>query len=1072
MAHLFSDDTKASYDANLGKFVDNPLTTYTPKTWVDDAEFIEQVDLSVPGMMQDCAECHVGGGPMEYVPNNDPTARSPLRTYATDYPGANPTAFNRLVDTFDADENGTKYEVLTVDYASTGVMEMDCLLCHMKGYDYIARRDTLRQAKFDAAPAVGAGVATRTITNTDANWGDANWSNVRYDANLVENDGAGNLKLNYYIIDALKTQPPSRNCGFCHFDQDLDDDPTTGYEGSDNHGSVDWKKRGDAWMGDVNHDVHTVLGCMGCHEAKAGTNIDTSGLASSSYLGQCDPAKGIAPFSSVWGKTDGSIKTCADCHLRAGLLQIAVDDINNVTGLPPADGKQDLAPVDEIDNVTGLAPADGLQDLMPVDVLDNTTGLPNVDTNDPNYPGDGIQDEVGGVLAWGDPVWGDPVFITSDVGDYGAPDPTAKHQQYGLTAVIASTTNDGGDPNASHLDILDCGACHVGKVSTDAWNNGGCVVDATGGDLFDRLADHENEYVQRSMFIDTTTFGALDGVADSPNITFSWLKGKIIATSALTTLYYRGKNDADHDLNSDGMMGGMDAILMTHLMKANEDNPQFGGVNIALTELDHGVLSDANVGTQIAYLNANMPAINGGGGTPNVKLSAMSVPFKVQHNIAPVSQYVLGKACADCHSATGMLARDYNLVPDNMTFSVTGAVSTPLTKANGTDADVTTFHPNLKDRKGGRSIARNYTATGGLGTIQVSEMLYEDDFKTRVGFSTAAIDTGALGAVGGNFLRLELTDGVTSWKRNIKMPAGITGSAAALTAMGSTFGNFDTDDDDILDTIEFTVADLGTALRFTPFTTGLSIRFDSLTGAAFGVVDQVFDDTYTITGVDGLTYDGHNDWVTYLTGSFDPTDYGVGVVLTASITGLPATVEVGTAVALTAGASAAANSQYFWTVNDMSEATLLGDADPLNDTDPHDPAAGQTSSWTFNYPGTWKVLLTVVAPDGQLAQQMGEIQVVRDLADTQYSLSGISAGNPTVTINLSAIPTHDELYFFFGDGTRLSVSDSGGSYSMVRDYRLRDTFLHGTNYEYTTSVQVKNAGAIVEVINIPVVIPQ
>ncbi len=43
---------------------------------------------------------------------------------------------------------------------------------------------------------------------------------------------------------------------------------------------------------------------------------------------------------------------------------------------------------------------------------------------------------------------------------------------------------------------------------------------------------------------------------------------------------------------------------------------------------------------------------------------------------------------------------------------------------------------------------------------------------------------------------------------------------------------------------------------------------------------------------------------------------------------------------------------------------------------------------------------------------------------------------------------------------------------MVRDYRLRDTFLHGTNYEYTTSVQVKNAGAIVEVINIPVVIPQ
>ncbi len=971
MAHLFSDATSPTYDATQGKFIDHSLTTYTPMTWPDDATFLQQVDLSVPGMMQDCAECHVGGGPMEYVPNNDPAVRTPLRTYAADYPGALPTAFNALVDTYDADGDGTKYEVLHVDYASTGVLEMDCLLCHMQGYDYIARRDMLRQAKFDASRAVGAGVATGTVTPTDAVWGDADWSYVRYNAGLVEDDGGGNLRFNYFVLDALKAQPPSKNCAFCHFDQDLDNDPATGYEGSDNHGSVDWKKRGDNWRGDVNHDVHTVLGCMGCHEAKAGTVIGTSGLAGSSDLGQCDPAKGIAPYSSVWNKTDGSVKTCEFCHLQAAY-----------------------------DPVTGY-----------------------------------------------------------DSRDYGAPDPTAKHQQYGLTAIIASTTNDGGPANASHMDILDCAACHVGKVSTDPWNNGGCVVDATGGDLFGRLADHENEYVQRSMFIDTTTFGALDGIADSPNITFSWLKGKIIATSVLTTLYYRDKNDTTFDANNDGKGGGMDAILMTHLMKVNEDNY---GVNHALTEQTGGILDGAVVQAQIDNIESGLPTLLGSSATPAdevIKLSAMNVPFKVQHNIAPVSQYVLGKACADCHSSTGILARQYNLTPDNMVATNLGGVSTPLTKANGIDLDVTTFHPVLKDRKGGRTIPINLTASGGLGTVQVSRMLYEDNFKTRVGFVAGSISTGDLTGVdvGGNYLRLELTDGSTSWKRNIKLPAGTTGSATVLAALqAQNFGTYDA-------TTEFTVANNGTVLTFTP-EPGLSIRFDPLTGAGFGVLDQVFNDTYTIAAVGGAgTYDGHDAWTAYLTSGFDGTAYGVGVAPTASIVGLPATVEVGTVVSLTAGASAAANSQYFWTVNDVSADTV----DPVGA--PDDPAAGQNSSWTFNYPGTWKVLLTVVAPDGQLEQQMASIQVLRNLADTQYTL-GIA--NPTVTINLSAIPAHNELYFFFGDGTRLSVSNPNGTYQMVRDYRIRDTFLHGTNYEYTTSVQVKNAGAIVEVINIPVVIPQ
>ncbi len=291
-----------------------------PFEFVDAVYFQKRVDLSAAGVLQECGECHVGGGAMEYVPAPDLDNRVSLRDIAsTDVNGFGPitaadyTAFNYFIDTYDVDGDGDKLEVLYMDYAQTGVMEMDCFICHLRGYDYVDRREMLRKAKFDASRAIGAGVATENTVD----FGQPGYGTEVYYNSFVVDDGSGNLKFSPGFLANLKAQPPSDNCAFCHF----------------NHGSVDWKKRGDNWKNDVTHDVHSVLGCMGCHERKAGTDVGTDGDAASPLLGQCDPAKGNAPYSSLWNASDNTVKTCENCHLEAG-YDAGTGEYSNDYGAP------------------------------------------------------------------------------------------------------------------------------------------------------------------------------------------------------------------------------------------------------------------------------------------------------------------------------------------------------------------------------------------------------------------------------------------------------------------------------------------------------------------------------------------------------------------------------------------------------------------------------------------------------------------------------------------------------------------------------------------------------------------
>ncbi|MCK5192225.1 MAG: hypothetical protein KAQ71_00345, partial [Desulfobulbaceae bacterium] len=357
------------------------------------AAFQTKADNSMAGLMRDCAECHVGGGGNEYVisakgADLSTVTRNDLRTD----PGAMLTGINSysyFIDQYDEDNDGVLGEVLPQNYATTGVLEMDCLMCHLDGYSWEDRKDAIRTGNFDSSRSAGAGFGT-VASGTTVTYDSAG------DGSAPILDNGVTLELAGSVLTAIIGAPPSANCSSCHFDMH----------------QVDWKKRGTSWSATMAYEteVHASLGCMGCHErTDGGMNASGGPTTPGDWKGQAtvagilghDPTKLVAPYSSLWNKTDskGGAKSCASCHVD----QIATN--------------------------------------------------------------------------------------------YGAADPTARHTELGLLAVIAQNGRD-GVVDATHLDIMTCDACHTRKLghgptaaeggnthgSLYEWGTGGALVDSTGPD--------------------------------------------------------------------------------------------------------------------------------------------------------------------------------------------------------------------------------------------------------------------------------------------------------------------------------------------------------------------------------------------------------------------------------------------------------------------------------------------------------------------------------------------------------------------------------------------------------------
>jgi hypothetical protein len=209
-----------------------------------------------------CGNCHPGGGPLEFDRDGkryDTRMRDPAS-------GLTPGGDNQ----FDGDYYKTRW-------SDSGVIEADCLLCHLPEYDLKKRNDQVARLNFRWAATEGAGFGK--ITGIVAS---NQTPQVAYD--LKQFDAVGNVKVR------VVTQPRNETCLNCH-------------------AQPGWKKRGADYRARTDVHFRAGLRCVDCHPA--GSNAEDPRIKGHEVH---QFGKGDDPGGRVRDDLDNTVRDCASCH--------------------------------------------------------------------------------------------------------------------------------------------------------------------------------------------------------------------------------------------------------------------------------------------------------------------------------------------------------------------------------------------------------------------------------------------------------------------------------------------------------------------------------------------------------------------------------------------------------------------------------------------------------------------------------------------------------------------------------------------------------------------------------------
>lgn len=209
-----------------------------------------------------CGGCHPGGGPVEF----DREGKRYDRWMSDPESGFSPGADN--------DFDGDYYRAR---WSETGVLEADCLLCHLPEYDFSQRKKQLSALNFRWAPAAAAGFASVSGSVKD---GDP--PKVVYDKQKFNPDGT--------ISPHIVHEPRNQTCLACH-------------------AKPGWKKRGANFRNRTDVHLRAGLKCVDCHPAGSSATDPRIGGHEEHHIG-----KGDDPGGHVRDDLDNTCRSCADCH--------------------------------------------------------------------------------------------------------------------------------------------------------------------------------------------------------------------------------------------------------------------------------------------------------------------------------------------------------------------------------------------------------------------------------------------------------------------------------------------------------------------------------------------------------------------------------------------------------------------------------------------------------------------------------------------------------------------------------------------------------------------------------------
>jgi hypothetical protein len=226
-----------------------------------------EIDKSSYYFVQNCGLCHPGGGFGEYDRKGNLYYDLGTKKFGYEISGYDPIL----------DGDYTPLTMGNINYGSSwdrsGLSEADCLLCHLKGFQWKERGATLRGGLFKYGPTVGAGWAT--IILSQGAFEGPRVEEVKVDYTKKEVADFENLHLQ--IVRSV----PDENCWFCH-------------------ASSDGKKRGQQWSPETDIHKSKGLNCITCHPADKEHNF----------------AKGNTIQETVRDDLDNTMHSCEDCHYR------------------------------------------------------------------------------------------------------------------------------------------------------------------------------------------------------------------------------------------------------------------------------------------------------------------------------------------------------------------------------------------------------------------------------------------------------------------------------------------------------------------------------------------------------------------------------------------------------------------------------------------------------------------------------------------------------------------------------------------------------------------------------------
>jgi hypothetical protein len=209
-----------------------------------------------------CGNCHPGGGPLEFDRDGkryDAWMRDPASGLTS------------------GGDNGFDGDYYKARWSDTGVVEADCLLCHLPEYDLKKRNDQLAKLNFRWAATEGAGFGkvTGSVASNEV-------PQVAYD--LSRFDPSGNVKVR------VVAQPRNETCLGCH-------------------AQPGWKKRGADYRARTDVHFRAGLRCVDCHPA--GSNADDPRIKGHEVH---QFGKGDDPGGHVRDDLDNTMRDCTSCH--------------------------------------------------------------------------------------------------------------------------------------------------------------------------------------------------------------------------------------------------------------------------------------------------------------------------------------------------------------------------------------------------------------------------------------------------------------------------------------------------------------------------------------------------------------------------------------------------------------------------------------------------------------------------------------------------------------------------------------------------------------------------------------